>query len=147
MAYRKSQRRNNGLTIQNNPMLSVCNLPNLCTYLQNSSNPREISGNAGNCISSAAVTTACTTTPVNDCPPGTIMFTSQAQVNAFLQQYPNCTEISGDLKIGDVNSISYPTPLSNINNLSPLSNITKIQGSLKISRRVSKNKPTESIHD
>lgn len=125
---------NNGVTIQNNPILSVCNLPNLCTYLQNPSNPSEISGNAGNCISSAAVTTACTTTPINDCPSGTVMFTSQAQVNAFLEQYPNCTEISGDLKIGNVDSISYPTPYSNINNLAPLNNITKIVGSLEIAR-------------
>ncbi len=47
-----------GLYIMNNSSLSVCNLPNFCTYLQGSG-PRTISGNAGDCISEAAVTTAC----------------------------------------------------------------------------------------
>src|SRR5690606_31989399 len=47
-----------GLYIQNNPLLSVCNLDNFCTYLAGSG-PRTISGNAGDCISEAAVTTAC----------------------------------------------------------------------------------------
>src|SRR5690606_9891877 len=47
-----------GLYIVNNPLLSVCNLPNFCTYLQGSG-LRTISGNSGDCISEAAVTTAC----------------------------------------------------------------------------------------
>src|SRR5690606_27966980 len=47
-----------GLYIVNNTSLSVCNLPNFCTYLQGSG-LRTISGNAGNCISEAAVTIAC----------------------------------------------------------------------------------------
>ncbi|MCD8539282.1 MAG: cadherin-like beta sandwich domain-containing protein [Leadbetterella sp.] len=49
----------NGLTISDNPQLSVCNLPNFCTYLQGSG-ARAISGNATDCISVAAVTTTCT---------------------------------------------------------------------------------------
>src|SRR5690606_2538851 len=44
-----------GLYIQNNPLLSVCNLDNFCTYLAGSG-ARTISGNAGDCISEAAVT-------------------------------------------------------------------------------------------
>src|SRR5690606_30451898 len=47
-----------GLYIVGNTSLSVCNLPNFCTYLQGSG-PRIISDNAGDCISEAAVTTAC----------------------------------------------------------------------------------------
>src|SRR5690606_32309844 len=47
-----------GLYILYNPLLSVCNLPNFCTYLQ-CSGPRTISHNAGDCVSEAAVTTAC----------------------------------------------------------------------------------------
>src|SRR5690606_7953930 len=47
-----------GLYIVDNTSLSVCNLPNFCTYLQGSG-PRNISGNAGDCISEAAVTIAC----------------------------------------------------------------------------------------
>src|SRR5690606_24846653 len=48
----------NHLVIKDNPNLSVCNLENFCTYLA-ASGPRTISGNAGDCISEAAVTTAC----------------------------------------------------------------------------------------
>src|SRR5690606_37323692 len=47
-----------GLYIVDNTSLSVCNLPNFCTYLQGSG-ARNISGNAGDCISEAAVTAAC----------------------------------------------------------------------------------------
>src|SRR5690606_41339415 len=48
----------NYLRIIDNPNLSVCNLENFCTYLAGSGS-RTISGNAGDCISEAAVTTAC----------------------------------------------------------------------------------------
>src|SRR5690606_9592043 len=47
-----------GLYIAGNTSLSVCNLDNFCTYLAGSG-LRTISGNAGDCISEAAVTTAC----------------------------------------------------------------------------------------
>src|SRR5690606_20027800 len=47
-----------GLYIVGNTSLSVCNLPNFCTYLQGSG-ARNISDNAGDCISEAAVTAAC----------------------------------------------------------------------------------------
>src|SRR5690606_12802730 len=57
----------NGLVIVANPLLSVCNLPNFCTYLQGSG-PRNISGNAGDCISEAAVNAACSPAPPCDAP-------------------------------------------------------------------------------
>lgn len=49
------------LEILNNPALSVCNLPNFCTYLSNSptTHPREITGNAGNCVSEQTIKEAC----------------------------------------------------------------------------------------
>jgi len=47
-----------GLVISNNPALSVCNLPNFCTYLQ-SSGSRNISGNAEDCISEQAIKNTC----------------------------------------------------------------------------------------
>src|SRR5690606_30284689 len=47
-----------GLRVRNNPNLSVCNLPNFCTYLQGPG-PRSISGNAEDCITEQAVLDAC----------------------------------------------------------------------------------------
>jgi len=46
-----------GLTITDNAVLAVCNLPNFCTYLSNPANtyPRNISGNLTNCLNEAAV--------------------------------------------------------------------------------------------
>src|SRR5690606_35063844 len=49
---------NLGLYIVGNTSLSVCNLDNFCTYLAGSG-ARDIWGNAGDCISEAAVTAAC----------------------------------------------------------------------------------------
>src|SRR5690606_19584108 len=54
-----------GMYITNNPQLSICNLPNFCEYLAGSGD-RYIAGNAGDCISEAAVTAACT--PACDAP-------------------------------------------------------------------------------
>lgn len=50
-----------GLYIENNPLLSVCHLPNFCAYLVNPAltHPRTITGNAGDCISEQAVQSAC----------------------------------------------------------------------------------------
>src|SRR5690606_34942976 len=47
-----------GLYIVGNTSLSVCNLPNFCTYLQGSG-PRTISDNAGDCVSDSAIQNAC----------------------------------------------------------------------------------------
>lgn len=54
-----------GLTILNNPSLSVCDLPNFCAYLANpaATHPRTISGNAANCITEQAVIDACSGGP------------------------------------------------------------------------------------
>lgn len=55
------------------------------------------------------------------CPPGDVIFTSQEQVNAFIIQYPDCTEL-GNVKINS----TYPTPP--IHNLNGLDNITAVHG-------------------
>src|SRR5690606_38208403 len=112
-----------GLQIVGNTSLSVCNLPNFCTYLQGSG-PRTISDNAENCYESA-VTTACTTSQEPQCPTGDVMLYSQAAVDAFAVNYPNCTEITGNLYISDIGG-------SDITDLSPLSNIQSIGGFLNI---------------
>src|SRR5690606_11854728 len=222
----------NGLVIVANPLLSVCNLPNFCTYLQGSG-PRNISGNAGDCISEAAVNAACTPacdvptnlstsnvtsvsaklkwtstgdnfdiewgvagftpgsgttvtdittnsydltnldyatqyqfyvrrdctvnqsnwagpfvfTTLSQCPEGSVLFTSQAQVNTFATNYPNCTEISGYLYFYGNDDITDLSPLSNLTsvggllgfesnlsltNLDGLSNLTSVGGFLGI---------------
>lgn len=56
------------------------------------------------------------------CLPGGIVFSTQAEVNAFPTNYPGCINIEGNVRIdGD-----------NINDLSPLSQLTSIDGFLRI---------------
>lgn len=66
----------------------------------------------------------------SQCPTGDVLFTTQAEINNFLVNYPNCTEISGKLQIGTgtVNAIT---------SLTPLSNLTTVQGELRISTNYS----------
>lgn len=108
-----------GLYISSNPFLEVCNLPNFCIYLQGSG-PRTISGNAGDCMSESAILMACSP---SECPLGNVTLSSQAEVDAFAVDFPNCTEINGDLSFnfGD-----------NITDLSPLNNIVAVSGNLFI---------------
>jgi uncharacterized repeat protein (TIGR01451 family) len=54
------------------------------------------------------------------CPPGNVYIQNQAHLDAFQINYPNCTQINGDLFINEVGGP--------INSLSALQNITTIQG-------------------
>src|SRR5690606_25832118 len=56
------------------------------------------------------------------CPPGNVSLSSQAGVNNFATNYPNCTEVSGNLTIQG----------ANITDLTPLSNLTSVGGFLRI---------------
>ncbi|MCW4470882.1 T9SS type A sorting domain-containing protein [Flavobacterium sp. MFBS3-15] len=56
------------------------------------------------------------------CPTGELNFTTQAQVDNFIIQYPNCTEVDGDIGISG----------NNITNLEGLSNLVSISGALEI---------------
>jgi hypothetical protein len=83
------------------------------------------------------------------CLPEGITFETQAQIDSFQANYPNCTEIEGDVKIGKVNG----SDITNLNglsvltsfgknfiilnnpfliNLSGLENVTNIEGDLRI---------------
>jgi acyl-[acyl carrier protein]--UDP-N-acetylglucosamine O-acyltransferase len=48
-----------GIYMQSNSELSLCNLTNFCNYLSNSANFRVISGNLGNCADDTAILNVC----------------------------------------------------------------------------------------
>jgi len=153
-------------------LLSLCEVPNICTYLSNPLNPASIFGNATNCGSRAAIEAACNAVactdvdndgycdgnlPGDDCDdanaaihpgapeicdgidndcdgladdglspatfPGNVLFTTQAQVNAFPGANPGCITITGNLEIG---------ASTDINDLSPLTNIVAVAGNLYV---------------
>lgn len=59
------------------------------------------------------------------CPPGNVSFYDDADVAQFLANYPNCSEINGDL------TFSYSSTTV-ITHLSPLLNLTSVTGNLNI---------------
>lgn len=63
---------------------------------------------------------------LSQCPEGNITFNSQNAIDNFTAEFPNCTEINGNLFIQSDN------PEIPILNLSGLRNITQIKGSLSI---------------
>ncbi|MNY01942.1 Receptor L domain protein [compost metagenome] len=56
------------------------------------------------------------------CPPGNVTFNTQAQLDQFIIDYPNCTQIPGNVWIEG----------SDITDLSPLQNITSVGGYLVV---------------
>ncbi|MFM9950447.1 MAG: hypothetical protein ACKV1O_21100, partial [Saprospiraceae bacterium] len=96
--------------------LSTCEVPSICSYLQNGS-PATIFGNATGCNSQAEVLAACP-----NCPSGNITFSTQAEIDDFQSNYPGCTAISGNLTISG----------ADITNLNGLSTILAITGDLTI---------------
>ena len=61
------------------------------------------------------------------CPLGDVTLSSQAEVDSFVADYPDCTEIAGELVIGG--GLSSTTDITNI---SGLSGLTSIAGKLRI---------------
>ena len=66
--------------------------------------------------------------PCSTCLPDGITFSSQAQIDAFQSDYPECTEILGNVYIYDDSD----TVRGNITNLNGLSILTTIGGNFKV---------------
>src|SRR5690606_11664688 len=112
------------MNIKDNPILSICDYPNICTYLEGIGT-RNVSGNAAGCDSDTAIQAACSGEEEEDkdddgpapvCT-GNITLTTQAQVNDF-----NCSKVVGDLTISG----------NDITNLDSLSELTEVTGNLSI---------------
>ena len=113
------------LFLQSSQNLSTCNVESICTYISTFGSQYTISGNAEGCNSFNEVLDACQDI-LPECPAESVIFTSQADLDHFAIQYPNCTQISGILKIGDVgeNDISDLSPLNNIQTVMMFIDIT-----------------------
>lgn len=58
------------------------------------------------------------------CPPGDVSFTTQADIDSFIINYPDCNQINGELEINDYNN--------ELQNLNGLNNITSVLGNIEI---------------
>jgi hypothetical protein len=130
------------LTIYSNPLLFLCDVPSICSYLEIPGAQAYIANNSPDCNSPENVLIDCG----NNCLPEGIFFSSQQQIDDFQNNYPGCTEITGYVTInGDdiwnlqgLNVITtlhkrlligelYPTSCNpNLQNLSGLENLTYI---------------------
>jgi hypothetical protein len=134
-----------GLEITDNNSLSTCEAEWLCSYLSNPSGSINIYGNAEGCSNPPEVADACGITPF--CLPfGNYYFHSQADIDDFQYDYPDCTELEGNVTINgnnitNLNGLSVVTSIGDylmIKGFSPLytltglNNLTSIGGDLMI---------------
>ena len=83
--------------------------------------------------------------PCLSCLPQGITFSTQAEIDNFQTNYPNCTQIEGDVAIGgnDITNLNGLNVLTNfggsltvystaLNNLTGLDNVTSVGGDLRI---------------
>src|SRR5690606_26120360 len=113
--------------IVNNPQVSVCNLPNLCTYLANpaTTHPRTILGNAGDCLTIIEVLTQCSPVePEPECEIPTTISVSQITMNNAIINWTSLGNsfdleyvMLGEVPTGNPNfsNISNPYTLQNLN--------------------------------
>lgn len=107
------------LRILGSQQLNTCSIASICNYIANPANQAVIGNNAPGCNSEVEVEAACI--PLPTCPTS-LNFTSQAQINAFPSNYPNCSVLDGDVTINGTGIVD----------LSPFSQIEEVTGILSI---------------
>jgi len=107
--------------ISYNPSLTTCEIESICNYISSPNGSIEIHDNSTGCNSPEEVEEAC----LSHCLPEGIAFTTQAQIDSFQILYPYCTEIEGDVDIGQ-----WELGTTDITNLTGLSVLTSIGGDL-----------------
>ena len=130
------------LSINLNPLLFLCDVPSICSYLELPGANAYIANNHPDCNSPENVLFDCG----NNCLPEGIYFSSQEQIDNFQLNYPGCTEITGYVTINgsDISNLQglnvittlhkrlligelYPTSCNpNLHNLSGLENLSYI---------------------
>lgn len=110
------------ITITNNPKLAVCSVSSICQFVALTSTSSVIQNNAAGCSNRFQIIKSCN--PGALCPPGNIDLKSQADIQDFGLNFPNCRQFSGTLRIFSSEA--------NVTSLTPLPKITSLGGSLLI---------------
>ncbi len=108
------------LSLYNNQTLSSCNVQNICNYLVSPIGVINIYSNAPGCNNPPEVANSCSNA-LSCLPYGNYIFNNQTDVDNFQKNYPNCTELKGDVFIG-----------GDLTNLNGLNNIASVSGNLEI---------------
>ena len=107
------------VSLQLNDLLTDCAINSVCGHLL-SGGSAVIQNNGVGCGSEAEVEALCPSGPA--CPMGDVTLTTQADVDAFVADFPDCTEVDGNLIIGVQGGSS------DISDISGLSGITAVYG-------------------
>lgn len=108
------------LVIANNYYLTNCHIQSICDYLANPNGYVYMFSNEDGCNDPPDIASGCGIT-LSCLPHGFYVFYRQHQVDSFISDYQNCTELNGVVKIG-----------FGVDDLSGLSNIQSIDSSLQI---------------
>ncbi len=133
------------LYIRYNPILTECEIQSVCDFLNSASGSEiDIFSNAPGCDRIEEVEDACS--PGFSCLPQGITFNSAEEIEYYLNNYPDCNEIEGDVVISnpDITDLSFLNSISsfgsdlriinneNLTSLYGLDNVTSIGGDLVI---------------
>ena len=120
------------LNLYKNPQLSYCCVKTLIDLFQLPDRKVEIHDNDEMCNNESKIISSWNLLP--SCYSKELEIIYQGEIDYFKNFYHGCTEIDGDLYIGDH---SYPYYNTSISNLYGLTNISKVKGKLKISKNPS----------
>jgi hypothetical protein len=112
----------NNLFIYENPYLTTCTSPAICSLLADPFCPVNIYANNSGCNNPAEAAQGCGV-PVVCLPMGSQYFLNQTEIDNFPVLYSGCTSLNGNTFIGG----------NNVNNLNGLNQITSIAGNLQLS--------------
>lgn len=110
----------NDINICLNSSLSSCEIQSICDYLMNPNGTINIYNNADGCNKPSEIAGACGI-PDFCIPLGNYYFLTQNDIDSFQTDYPNCTDLAGNVMIND-----------DIYNLNGLSTVNTIGGDLMI---------------
>jgi len=114
-----------GLSIRYNDSFSNCEAQWLCGYLSNPNGSVNILSNKTGCNSPVEVASACGIT-LSCLSYGNYYFLSQSHIDDFTINYPDCTTLEGNVRIGHWRG-------SDITNLNGFDGVTSVGGNLDIS--------------
>ena len=121
-------RSSNDFEVYQNPLLSECDIPGVCDWLNIEGFKAKIQENKGDCEDVDKLKARCDA----QCPHNPVRIENQSDLDAFNSRYPTCKVIYGDLIIEEKGQ-------GDITNLAALKNIREVKGALTIKGNASLN--------
>ncbi|MBC8321383.1 MAG: T9SS type A sorting domain-containing protein [Bacteroidetes bacterium] len=131
------------LWISNNNSLQSCDIQCICSYLSSPTGTVSIYNNSTGCDNPSEIANICGIT-MPCLPYGNYYFTNQSDIDNFQSNYPNCTNLEGDIYI-DGNDITNLEGLNTINSIGEFFQIGHMYGGIPTLTDLSGLENLESI--